>query len=348
MPVQRPFARAFALLAGLAFILTASHAALGQDVGAPPVHLPVVTGGSASPEPEVIESNIGPSTMLVALDSTALPLASVQAISSGGHHSCALTATGGVKCWGQNSYGQLGDGSPFIHSVAMDVSGLTSGVTAVTTGYSHSCALTDAGGVKCWGHNSFGQLGNGTLTTTYSATDVIGLASGVSAISAGGWHTCALTTAGAVKCWGRNFYGGLGDGSTTTRTTPVDVVGLAGGVRAISSGQYHTCALTETGGVKCWGWNSNGQLGTGDWPDSSVPVDVSGLISGVVEVAAGDYHTCALTGAGGVKCWGSNQAGQLGDGLVRGDYRTPVDVNGLGTGVGAISGRGTHNRPVAT
>jgi alpha-tubulin suppressor-like RCC1 family protein len=280
------------------------------------------------------------------VDVSGLGAGMIAAIATGGLHTCALTAGGGVKCWGSNLYGQLGDGTTTSRNMPVDVSGLGSGVVAIAAGRYHTCALTAGGGVKCWGWNYHGQLGDGTTTNRTTPVDVSGLGSGVVAIAAGRWHTCALTAGGGVKCWGWNYHGQLGDGTTTNRTTPVDVSGLGSGVVAIAAGRYHTCALTVGGGVKCWGQNY-GQLGDGTTADRTTPVDVSGLGSGVVAIAAGEWHTCALTAGGGVKCWGQNSSGQLGDGTTT-RRTTPVDVSGLGSGVVAIAAGSWHTCALTT
>jgi alpha-tubulin suppressor-like RCC1 family protein len=253
----------------------------------------------------------------------------VSAITAGDGYSCALTSAGGVKCWGEHP----GLGPPVYSSTPVQVIGLTSGVSAITAGDGYSCALTSAGGVKCWGENETGQLGDGgPFGAGASATpvDVVGLSSGVKAVAAGGGsHTCAVTGAGAVECWGNNDYGQLGNASSHPTSTPVDVVGLSGGVKAIAAGGHHTCALTSGGAVKCWGENENGQLGNGSTtnPGSGVatPVQVFGLTGGVTAITAGIDYSCALLRGGGAKCWGHNFAGQLGNGSTK-DSSTPVAV----------------------
>lgn len=264
----------------------------------------------------------------------------VAALATGGDHTCALTSAGAATCWGFNGYGQLGDGTIVDHRTAMDVSGLETGVAALAAGKNHTCALTGAGGVKCWGRNEYGQLGDGTTDSRSAPVDVSGLASGVAALAAGTSHTCAVTSAGGVKCWGYNLFGQLGDGTTSDQPIPVDVSGLTSGVTALAMGDAHTCAVTDTGGVKCWGFNHLGQLGNGTTMTSGTPVDVSGLASGVTAVAAGNWHTCALTQTGGVMCWGDNLYGALGDGTTVSRSRTPVDVSGLASGVAAIAAGG--------
>ncbi len=256
-------------------------------------------------------------------------------ISAGGMHTCVLTPSGGVQCWGRNHFGQLGDGTRDDSSIPVDVVGLESGVIAVAAGDLHTCALTAAGSVQCWGDNRYGQLGDGTTVNSSIPLDVVGLMSGVIAVAAGGLHSCAVTAEGAAMCWGLNNYGQLGvpvSDECACSETPVTVTGLDTGVAAVSAGVFHTCALTTSGGVKCWGLGDSGQ---------AEPAQVEGLESGVMAVSAGDGHNCVLTTEGGVKCWGLNLYGKLGDGTI--DYSAvPVDVVGLGTGVLTVSAAAGH------
>jgi alpha-tubulin suppressor-like RCC1 family protein len=265
----------------------------------------------------------------------------VSAVSAGDLYTCARTSAGGAKCWGNNDYGMLGDGTTTERRIPVNVSALGGGVATVAAGGGSTCALTSAGGVKCWGRNDSGQLGDGTTTERHTPVDVSGLTSGVVAVAAGGSHTCALTASSRIECWGFNSQGQLGDGTITERHTPVHVSGLTSGVIAVTAGLAHTCALTSAGGVKCWGSNGAGELGDGTTTERHTPVDVSGLTSGVIAVAAGDSHTCALTSAGGAKCWGGNGSGELGDNKAcTGPCTTPVNVSGLTSGVVAVTAGG--------
>jgi alpha-tubulin suppressor-like RCC1 family protein len=254
-------------------------------------------------------------------------------IAAGGNHTCGLTPAGGVRCWGDNEYGQLGDGTTIWRSTPVDVIGLPSAIKAIAAGQYHTCALTVDGAVKCWGVNWYGQLGNNSSQDSSTPVDVVGLGSGVSAITAGYDHSCAIAAGGQARCWGNNTYGQLGDNSTITRRTPANVFGLGSGVTAIDAGIYHTCAAVAGGALQCWGRNSQGQLGNNTTTSSSAPVAVVGLDTGVTAVAAGSQHTCALAGDG-VKCWGSNSSGQLGDGTTA---RKLVPVNVILLPPGAIA-----------
>jgi alpha-tubulin suppressor-like RCC1 family protein len=275
----------------------------------------------------------------------------VTALATGDSHTCAVTAGGGVKCWGSNSSGQLGDGTLTDRSAPVQVTGLPSGsgVTALAAGGAHTCALTPGGGVKCWGANGSGQLGDGTLTDRTTPVQVIGppSGSGVTALAAGGAHTCALTPGGGVKCWGANGSGQLGDWTFIEKSAPAEVSGLptGSGVLALAAGGAHTCVVTAGGGVVCWGLNRSGQLGNGTNANSSTLVGVSGIPAGseVKALAAGLYHTCALTARGTVKCWGSGGLGQLGNGP-RADNNTPEGVSMFppGSGVAGLAAGGDH------
>lgn len=233
-----------------------------------------------------------------------------------------------------NTHGEVGNGTTTDSTTAVGVLGLT-GATAISVGYSHSCALVTGGAVKCWGLNSEGQLGNGTTTDSTTPVGVVGL-TGATAISAGLYHTCAIVAEGAVKCWGAASRGQLGDGKTypihaQSSSSPVGVVGVTGAT-AITAGLAHTCAIVAGGAVKCWGWNSYGQLGdgstyVGEDSSSNIPVDVNGL-TGVITITAGYGHTCAQVTGGAVRCWGYNFNGQLGDGDTT-DTNVPVTVLGI-------------------
>jgi Regulator of chromosome condensation (RCC1) repeat len=277
----------------------------------------------------------------------------VTALAAGGRHTCAVQG-GTALCWGANYSGALGDGTEDRHAGPVHVVGLSSGVASVAGGIDHSCALTTAGAVKCWGDNEGGEVGDGSLDNRWTPVDVVGLGSGVKAIAAQFLHSCALTEAGRVKWWGRGY--GLtpvdvpGVTSGVKAITPTcaltdaggvkcwslegglhtsDVPGLGTGVLALATSGLHGCALISGGAVRCWGANDHGQLGDGTKTDRAVPVNVVGLRKGVESLGVGTSYSCAVTRAGGIRCWGANGAGELGDGTNRG-RRRPGDVVGYG------------------
>jgi len=261
-----------------------------------------------------------------------------RAIAAGENHSCALSDGGEVVCWGNNAHGQLGTGSTSPDKVPepVKVVGLPPGIIDITVGFDHSCVLTAAGGVMCWGINDDGQLGDGTNDASSVPKQVSGLTSGVASIEAGAFHTCALTTGGAMRCWGCNWYGTLGDSTNNSKNTPSDVTGLSSGVKMISAGWHFSCAINSANAALCWGVNNYWQLGDGTKNDKSSPNQVPGLTSGVRLISAGYYQGCAHTTANQTYCWGWNPRGQLGDGTIE-TRTTPVLVSTLTASLGMIS-----------
>ena len=272
-------------------------------------------------------------------------LTGVTAISAGYNHSLALRSNGTVWAWGDNICGQLGDRSQTDRKTPVQAYGLA-GVTAIAAGDYHSLALESNGTVWAWGNSESGQLGNGAFVYGTTPMKISGSLTGVTAIAAGGKHSLALKDDGTLWTWGSNTYGQLGDGTTTQRNTPVQVLGSLTGVEAIAAGAQHSLALKGDGTLWTWGSNAYGQLGDGTNTDRSTPVQVSGL-TGVTAIAAGDYHSLALKSDGTVWAWGQNGEGQLGDGTNM-DRSTPVQVLNeykpdYLTGVEAIAAGGQHS-----
>jgi alpha-tubulin suppressor-like RCC1 family protein len=269
------------------------------------------------------------------------------AVATGTYYdSFAVTSTGSVLAWGNNGYGQLGNGTTADSNVPVGVS-LPSGttVTAVAGGSLHTLALTSTGSVLAWGDNVYGQLGNGTNVS--SAVPVpVSLPSGtvVTAIAAGNHHSLALTSTGSVLAWGYDLFGQLGNGTNASSNVPVPVSLPSGTVvTAIAGGFWHSLALTSTGSVLSWGYNFYGELGNGTNTDSNIPVSVS-LPAGdtVTAVSAGAYHSLALLSTGLALAWGRNNDGQLGNNTTT-DSNVPVSVVLKTTTLKAIASGGSHN-----
>ncbi|MEM8621518.1 MAG: hypothetical protein AAGF73_17555, partial [Actinomycetota bacterium] len=270
------------------------------------------------------------------------------AIAAGGDHACALLGSGEVTCWGDDFDGQIGNGTttgnvdtPPTPVTLPTVDGNPSTAVAIATGLRHTCAILNSGGVSCWGSNAFGQLGNGTTTssdvevppTPVTLPTVDGNPTTAVAITAGSFHTCAILNIGGVSCWGRNNGGQLGNGTTVGPVaTPSDPIALptvngdATTAVAISAAEGHTCAVLNSGGVSCWGDDIDERLGNGSASGNvttpPAPVTLPGNTTATA-VATGASHTCALLNSGGVSCWGIAQNGRLGNGSNSGTVDAP-------------------------
>ncbi len=258
----------------------------------------------------------------------------VTQIAAGSMHTCATTLTGAAVCWGQNPYGQLGNGTTSTSTVPVQVVGLTSGVTNISSLGDFTCAVR-AGAALCWGFGLGGVLGNGSTSNSAVPVQVSGLTSGVSQVSSGIAQACALKSDGAVSCWGGNTAGQLGDGTTTGSATPVQVQGMTSGVKLVGSGNAFVCALKTSGAVSCWGYGAEGQLGNGGVLSSGTPVGVVGL-SSATGLAVGGAHACAIVSGGALWCWGLNSRGMLGNGATS-NSSTPVQASALPAGVSHVA-----------
>lgn len=298
----------------------------------------VVNDGTArcwgeNPHGELGNGSMSPSSSLPV---TVSGLTTITAITAGGSHSCALRVDHTIRCWGDGTLGQLGNGGTSASAVPVVVTGI-SDATAISAGFNHTCALRTGGTVTCWGYNANGQSGDSTpanfpkvLTPTMAVAGV----SGASALAVGGFHSCALVS-GTVKCWGDNSKGQLGGGPTPTQTfSAIAVTGLSG-VTGVSSGEEHSCAVVG-GAVKCWGDNTYGQLGDGTKVQANTPVSVPGVTT-AAQVSAGFPFTCVRLASGSVSCWGHNDEGELGNGSAL-ESLTPVSVTGLTTATSLSSG----------
>jgi alpha-tubulin suppressor-like RCC1 family protein len=254
------------------------------------------------------------------------------AVVAGYDHTCALTSAAALYCWGDNAGGDLGNGSTTMSDVAVAVSGLGSTVVAMTAGKEHTCAVLGTGTVECWGSNTEGQIGNGTTSASETSPQAVSGLSGVTGIAGGGYHTCAVTSEGSVWCWGSNADGQLGTTSVTMSETPLEVPAVSGAVSVVT-GASHTCVLTSAGSVWCWGNNAEGEAGNGTTSATAAPTALpsssfGGATVTAISTAAAAFHTCALTSAGTVYCWGDNADGQLGNGTTA-NSPSPVQVSGI-------------------
>ncbi|MBI2397961.1 MAG: chromosome condensation regulator RCC1 [Xanthomonadales bacterium] len=261
-----------------------------------------------------------------------------QQLAAGGGHTCAVVPGGNLHCWGWDEQGQLGDAAQnYSNPTPVRAEGLTNVISA-DGGYQHSCAVTSAGGVWCWGYNRWGQIGNGSGADAHTPTAVVGLSNAL-AVGTGGNHSCAMLATGAVWCWGHGYHGQLGSGSFMETNVPVQVVGIST-ASAIATGENHSCAIVGGGAIKCWGRNHQGQLGNGAIdadPGVLGVVDVFGITTAIA-LSAGNNHTCALLLDGTVRCWGDGARGALGNGVGMDYSAVPVTVVGINDATALASG----------
>lgn len=297
-----------------------------RSIGAGDVHsCAIATTGTAYCWGERAYGNLGDGQSGVRASPTAVSGASsgYTAIAVGDAFSCGLSGSS-PRCWGRNEVGQLGDNTSVDRTVPTAVA-TSYAFSQIATGDYHACGLDASGNAYCWGANWDGELGDGT---TNSSLVPVGVTGGLrfSVVSPGGSHTCGVTTAGELRCWGYNYYGQLGDGSTTARNVPTPVSGVSGlTFSKVSAGYYHSCAVTTTGQLYCWGANGGGKLGDGTTTDRPTPVLIS-VGAPVASVAAGVDHTCAITTTGIAYCWGYGYSGELGSGTS--SRLTPYPVSG--------------------
>jgi len=237
-------------------------------------------------------------------------------VSAGSTHSCAVLADGTTRCWGRNAYRQLGDQTTAVsrpQPVTPTWGPRIGNTVDVEGGTYQTCAVPTSGWVLCWGGNGYGQLGNGSTGRSTVPVRAGGISTAVQ-VAAGLEHTCARLRSGEVLCWGGNSAGQLGTGDTSGSTTPIAVPGLTDAVDVVA-GSQHTCAVRADGSVVCWGSNFAGQIGSGSSGVTPVtsPTTVPG-VSDATDLAAGTFHTCVRTAAGGASCWGGNGNGEIGQG----------------------------------
>jgi alpha-tubulin suppressor-like RCC1 family protein len=199
----------------------------------------------------------------------------VAEVALGAYHSCARKQDGTLWCWGNNAYGQLGDGTTASKSTPVEVTAFGTTVVDVALGDFHSCARKQDGTLWCWGYNVYGQLGNGATVNKSSPVELTALGTTVVDVALGRDHTCARKQDGTLRCWGNNYSGQLGDGTTADKSSPVEVTALGTTVIDVALGGYHSCALKPGATLWCWGSNNSGQLGDGTTVGKSSPVQVA-------------------------------------------------------------------------
>ena len=266
-------------------------------------------------------------------------------LAAGGGHTVVVSTLGQIWAAGYNDYGQLGTGGTVKQHAFVQVAFDGKNIVAVAAGGTHSAAITDSGELWTWGYNDDGELGIGDTTDRHAPVKVSVNGQKIVAVAAGFWHTAAITDSGELWKWGYNSNGQLGIGGTTNRHAPVKVSANGQKIVAVAAGRLHTAAITDSGELWTWGYNSDGQLGIGDTTDRHAPVKVSVHGQKIVAVAAGGYHTAAITDSGELWTWGYNSNGQLGIGGTT-NRHAPVKVSVNGQKIVAVAAGRDHTAAI--
>ncbi len=256
-------------------------------------------------------------------------------IALGGEHTCALLRSGNLRCWGSNARGQLGIPGAGGSTSPVNVVAAGGGIVSVATGSEHTCILKNSGTVLCWGANSNGQLGIGSTVDSTAPVTPTGLDHGVLRLATKGGHTCAVMIDRTIRCWGYNYFGQVGDGTSADRLVPTAVPNVAD-VDTVTAAGWRTCVLTLQAAVYCWGDIEHHVSDGGLDVFSPVPVLVGGFTGRPNALSDDGDSSCVVDELGGVQCWGDNDVGQLGDGT-RNYRRVPGYVVGLQNGVGQVA-----------
>jgi alpha-tubulin suppressor-like RCC1 family protein len=268
-------------------------------------------------------------------------------VSAGDNHSLGVRLNGTAWSWGDNSYGKLGHNNTTDKSSPVSVLGGFTDWCQVSAGETHSLGIRCNGTIWSWGSNCYGQLGDYTANNSSSPVSVIIDAADWYQISAGKYHSLAITSDGLIASWGDNRYGQLGNDTTDNLSSPFIVVGEFVDWCQISAGDYHTLGLRCNGTIWSWGFNSSGQLGDNTANNSSSPVSVVGEFIDWSQISTGNNHSLGLRTNGTLWSWGCNNTGQLGDGTVT-LRSSPVSVVGGFTDWCQISGGKSHSLGLKT
>jgi len=257
-------------------------------------------------------------------------LDSIAQISANRLSTCAVTTSKSVYCWGDNFAGMLGTGDTKGSLVPVNVKGI-SGIKSVSAALNHACALSDASALYCWGDNANGQFGIQGVTSSYTPTLVSNLPK-LKKVSLGAGHTCAITDLDKAMCWGYGEKGQVGHSENSGNLTP-NLVADLGSVKDIQAARFHTCALSDKNEVFCWGAGEQGQLGNGKTADLNRPAKVINLTNTRILGTLSTYssHTCVIDQSGSYSCWGSGDAGQLGNGSRSSLSAPPTGSSGTST-----------------